>query len=67
MTKRTKRLFALLGVGLSGTLLQLYTGGCAGYTADALLTAFDAAAVFNCNSTYFNLGPLLIDCPDPIE
>ena len=65
MTKRTKRFFALMALGLSGTLLQLYTSGCGGIYANGLLTAFDASSVFNCDSSFFNLAPILIDCPDP--
>jgi len=69
MSRTKKKLLATLAVCSAGTLFQAGYAptSCVQFYGDALLTAFDPCAVFNCTGgTFFNLCepfPLFWSCP----
>jgi hypothetical protein len=73
MSKTRKKFLAIAAVCSAGTLFQigLVPTSCAQFYGQALLTAFDPCAVFNCTGgTFFNLCepvPLFDTCPNYVE
>jgi hypothetical protein len=70
MSRKRKKLLALLTVCSAGTLFQtgVVPTGCAQFFGQTLLASFDPCAVFNCTGgTFFDLCepfPLFANCPN---